>query len=884
MSLSIIDRIKILSKDDLSTLELQTCLNTIHSQKPLSDPDTLLLSSTLLNKIIPQTYILLEQSTRTVLQSLFASRIGISQLIQSIKLNSNNKNTYLYIDIFINVIQNELEDLINEFYSSKGVNLKDWKSLLSFKILDCLGMILIWLLDNNECPKNINLSRNKINQIIENYIVKSTTILVNNSNEEENISEYIRQIINSFFLKDSENVFNVIINNWNNCIKLYTNFKSSNKKNEFHFIASQKSFLLAIIDVMDKRLNQPKLIKPWFQFIDILLTKIKFHDIKNTILLRCEKNVNIINSYIWIKSLDNIIDIDYINKLIKKFGNKEYMMNTSINNQINFTKFIILILKNLSINSIKNLSYEISFLEAISCRLESTSLNMRELGMLVADFVYIRINEKPMFSISDYNVKRDNFMEIFKILDNSISINNEIISIDSIILEMNNQLKTQNKSSINKEIIPKMTPIMIDMDYISDNEDSDLDDPTVERKATIAKPVFLKDLLHYLITDPQKDTTAFDKRGIAFSIGIEMVRIKKNTAEIKYYSKKLIDAALDLENIGFPIREGENFDKDQIKIAFDSWKLSFMIAIFTSEPDIIFEYLLKGFIQNDWSIPTRIQVLTCIGLSCRELCGIEDDFIWGKNNLEKVVPKKLLGPGHELFMMLDKNETTFVNKIENKYKNKIIDIEDEKKEEKLINALESIGISNGKVIHRSKKIDIDKENADFEMIKNKTKYTTFINKKLPKIYFSMTALWQEVNSFTLGKGFKVGMMSEYLNSHFIDILSMVYSCGIPSSIELIDMTIEQLSVIEGQLMNIRISSEFPILLFKSIINGLQSLLIDNDRTFSVLKSSSGLEITTLFESYSQVLADAPVLEEPTRSISLFVLEKLQEYSLINNIR
>lgn len=878
MSLSVVDRIKLLSKDDLSTLELQTCLNTIYSQKPLSDPDTLLLSSILLNKIIPQTYILLDKQTKQVIQSLFVSRVGISQLIQSIKLNLNSKNTYLYIDIFINIIQNELEELINEFNCSKGIYLKDWKSLLSFKILDCLGMIHIWLLDNNECPKNIFINRNKLNNLMENYIVRSTKLLFNNLDQEEKNLEYTRQIINSFLSNDSEKVFNVILNNWNKCMELYSNFKSSNKKNEFHFIDSQKSFLIAIIDVMDKLLNQPELIKPWFQLINILLTKIKFHDIENTILFKCEKNLNIINSYIWIESLSNNINFDYINNLIKKFGNKEYMLNTSINIQNNFTKFIILILKNLSMDNLKKLSYETTLLEAISSRLESTSINMRELGMFIADFIYLNINEKPMFSISDYNVKRDAFMKIFKTLDNSISINDEIIPIESILLEINNQLNEQPKLSINKEILPKMTPIMINMDYNSDNEDSDLDDPTVERKATIAKPVFLKDLLHYLITDPQKDTTAFDKRGIAFSIGIEMVRIKNNTPEMKYYCKKLIDAALDLESTGFPIREDENFDKDQIKIAFDSWKLSFMIAICTSEPNIIFEYLLQGFIQNDWSIPIRIQVLTCIGLSCRELCGKEDDFIWGKNNLDKVMSKKLLGPGHELFMMLDKNETKIGNK---KIEKRIIDIEDEKKEQKLINALESIGINEGKTIHRSKKIDIDKANADFEIIKNKTKYTSFINKNLPKLYFSMTALWQQVNSHTLGKGFKVGMMSEYLNSHFIDILSMVYSCGIPSSIQLIDMTIEQLSIIEGQLLNIQISSEFPNLLFKSIINGLQSLFMDNERTFTVLRSSLALEITNLFESYSQILADAPVLEEPTRSISLFVLQKLQRYSLIN---
>ncbi|GAV27592.1 hypothetical protein PMKS-001060 [Pichia membranifaciens] len=194
-----------------------------------------------------------------------------------------------------------------------------------------------------------------------------------------------------------------------------------------------------------------------------------------------------------------------------------------------------------------------------------------QLGMVVADYIYKRVNGKFLFTVSSYASKRDEILKIFTQLDIQLQKASVSRPIEAVIGELLEYSKTIERSgTANIEVAVPMNPLMVEMDYNSDNEDSDLEDPSVGRKPTVAKPVFLKDLLHYLTSDPGNDKTTYDKKGIAFSIGIEMVRIKKDTPEMKFYCKKLLDAALDLDSIGFPLKKDDNFGEDQIKVAFDS--------------------------------------------------------------------------------------------------------------------------------------------------------------------------------------------------------------------------------------------------------------------------------------------------------------------------
>lgn len=874
MSSKITTRIRTLSSNDLSTTELQTNLNTIHAQSPLSDSDSLLLCSILFNKIIPQTYILLDNSTKRVIYQLCTSRVLLSQLFRILKSSYKDvKSTYYFIDILLNIIKFNLSQIITETFNSKGKILDTWMSILTIKILDSLGSISIWLLDNPNPPSPLTFDRENVNQIMESFPINATFLIFDHLQKEpsQDSHETICQLLNTFIQKEPKTLFRLLLDHWETCLNLYSTLKSSTSKQKHLMQEIQKKFLLGIFHSMNESIIENTTynnILPWFHFLHHLLNHVHLTNIEISIYSLCEYNNNIIVSYLWINILrkptsSNTLDLLY------KFGNKDFILNTSIPKQISYTKFLILILKRLNNDEIITISSHPIFLNAITTRLESKATITRELGMFVADYIYNQTSGKNMFTISSYNDKRNEFMTVFNKMDFEISNQLDSPNVDSNISDIKHYLEMDKQIDIKVVSATKIekTPIMVDIAYNSDDDDSDLDDSSVGRKPNIAKPVFLKDLLYYFTSDPQKDNTSFDKRGVAFSIGIEMVRIKKGTPELNFYSTKLMDAALDLENIGFPVKQNDNIDEDQEKIAFDSWKLSFMIAICVGDPERIFRYLLEGFLKQDWNISTRIQVLTCIGLSCRELCGETDDFIWGKTNLEKAATKKLSGPGHLLFSNLDRNN------------NKIIDIDREKKEDKLVQALESAHIGKGIVTRKSRKLQLDNQHVkNDEFKKQKSIQTTFINKKLPKLYFTMVSIWQEINSHTFGMGFRVGSLSEYLNGHFIEILSMIYSCGVPMCIELIDMTIEHLRVLAGQLRVIQIqnSGEFPVLLFKAITNGLNSVLNNNERTFSILGTSIIVEMRALLESYSQFVAECPMAEESTRVMSFSVLNNLRK--------
>jgi hypothetical protein len=111
---------------------------------------------------------------------------------------------------------------------------------------------------------------------------------------------------------------------------------------------------------------------------------------------------------------------------------------------------------------------------------------------------------------------------------------------------------------------------------------------------------------------------------------------------------------------------------------------------------------------------------------------------------------------------------------------------------------------------------------------------------------------------------------------------MIYACGIPLCIELVEMSTELVNILNGQLRAIQTSQleEFPTLQLKSIIHSLRLLLTENDQTISILKTLIPLELTLLLESYAQVLSDCPPLEEPTNTLSMLILQELQRCSSV----
>ena len=881
-------KIRQLQDPDLSTVDLQTLLNTFHTESKLNDADSLLLASILFNRTIPQTYVFLDTQTKNVIYELLASKVGMAQLLRTIMENvdPNKRPTstattpavkvddiFLLVDVLLNLIESKLDVLLENFATSSKLESDSlWKPLLTIKIMDCLGAILIWLFEHTSHHKSVDIDRNEVKLVSEHYVThlieKMVTTLAKNDTEKH--LHVVRCIITYYLNKEPHLTFNVLKEHWQQCITIFSLSENSSPKQKFQLYEEQTKFIYGLYALIENDVKDIQSCHLYSQLVQFTLKKMNPVGMKDKMILKCSNASNLFAVWAWVKALGKV-DLNYTIDTLRNFGNKEYITNTSMGLQRCYTSFIIVLLMSMDDDQLQNLSTEKAFLEATTNRLESKSTSVRELGMFVADYIYERINGKSMFNIPSYETKKEEFMTPLHKLNKCSQVKSDV-NIENIFQEIRALDTNQKELIISQEnSIVESQPVMIDINYDSDADDSDLDDPSVSRRANVAKPVFLKDLHHYFLSDPQKDRTAYDKRSIAFSIGIEMVRVKRETPELRYYSTKLIDATLDLDDVGFPLRQDGNFTNDQVKNAFNSWKVSFMVALCVSEPDIVVNYLMENFLKQDWSIPTRVQVLSCIGLSCRELCGKSDDFIWGKQSLDKAKPQQLPGPGHELFLSLNK---------ENKELRKIVDVEEEERDIRLVEALEGCEISEGKTLRRSRKLSIDKCNA--KLTASRTINTSFINKKLPKIFYSMTAIWQEVNVHTYGMGFQVGYMSEYLNSHYLEILAMIYACGIPLCMELVEMSTELVNILNGQLRAIQTSQleEFPTLQLKSIIDSLRLLLTENDQTISILKTLIPLELTLLLEGYAQVLSDCPPLEEPTNTLSMLILQELQRCSSV----
>lgn len=865
-------QIDLLKRRDLSTDEFQTILNTIHSTLPLSDSDSLALTTILLHQVLPQTYTLMDINTRTVTSDILCSKVSLSQIIKIIKDDigrENMRKRYICFDLFCSLVDN-IENLVENFIQYKGTDYDAWKSLLSIKIMDTFGYMNVLLLNHPSSFEGICIEREKVKKCEEIYVSKIATTLIHKTLSVRKFETLncTRQTLSYLFSVVPKEMFYIVLNNWKNWKNLYT-IRDGLKIKQIRLLKdSQKSTILGMLNAINAAISVESMVL----YRSLIANISKDVDLLefNNLVMRHIIGMKLEMEFIWLRQV-NETNMTYIYDELKKFGTKNFMLNTPVNDQKNLMNHILVYLHFLDKGNLKEISESVLFLEVISTRLESTSPTLRQMGMFVADFVYLKCNNKYLFDVKEYSKERD---ELFKNLSTLHSAIDETLlcdNIQEIIEKIFEDLSKPEKNKVtpkNSHNIVEVSPLMVDLGYNSDEDDSDLDDMSVSKKPNVAKPVFLKDLVYYMTCDPQKDASTYEKRTIAFSIGIEMVRLKKNTPELTYYCTKLIDAGLDIDSIGFP--SSKNTDEDDIKEAVESWRVSFLVALCTSVPDLAFKYLIEGFLTNDWNFTLKIQALTVLGLSCRELSGEDDKFILGKNKLFDL--HKLPQYSHDAFLDLDPNHQ----------KKKVQDLSQEEREQKLVKALELADISSGNVVYRSRKLDIDHGDSSKVTIQQ-TKRTTFINKSLPKIFFTMVSVWQEINTLTQGRGFLVGSLSDHLNSHFLDIISMIYICGVPNCIELHEMSREFIFCICGALQIVQESSnsEFSTKIFLSCVKSIHSLLAENERILIILKNTASTQIATLLELYTQVLSSSPPIDEPLRSVSTILLQQLQQLSVLH---
>lgn len=779
----------------------------------------------------PESTFVIKETSTTHLQGKKPQSAPIdSQLTpsQGLQLVASKSTTTIQFDILLAIL-NHLEDVVHEFLSIEntvGARFREFRGLLSVKISEVFGQGLVYVLDN---PSGLSVgalevTREKIKTASQSY---SSTLARGLLLGKQSFT--VADILCELARRD-QFVWTIVLQNWSNVLDSLPMLDSSSRK-ESAQVRALKTFTTLLFKsnkILSSEANQWIIVvRSWLERLQTIGASRKM--LSSVIYNLCKEGSDSTTSFTWISALGSV-DVEWVKESISIFGSKPYTENTPLTVQQTYALFIIFMINMLGKQELGEVAQNKLFLNAITARLESKVNETRELGMVVADVVYEREHGKPLFSVSGYDKKKRSLLHT---IDHFMSLIKDTMTLENAITGILGKDKTISVAIMEDKIIAKEQPMILELDYDSDADDSDLEDSSVPRRPTVAKPVFLKDLVNYLTCETEKDNKTYYKRGIAFSIGIEMVRLKRNTAELSFYTVKLLDALANLNDFGFPELPADATSGVSRAEAFNTWKISFLIAVIVSSPAAAFQHLFKCFLENDISTPQRVQILSAIGFACRELCGQdkEDVFVWGKHNDQKV-QSRLLGVGHEEFKRLD---------------TKIQEVTTD-----LIKPSEHI--SSGTVTRKSRKLEIDRENIKSQdQIQSKKIVTTYINKELPKIFYALASIWHEVNSQTGDRGFVVGSMSELINSHYLSILSMVFKCAVPSCIDVVEMSVEMLGIVREQLALLNACRDFQQLIFCSVAKCAGALVLNNAVVIKMLLNTHVVECVDVLNLLTTVM-------------------------------
>ncbi|KAG5997819.1 hypothetical protein E4U52_002874 [Claviceps spartinae] len=139
----------------------------------------------------------------------------------------------------------------------------------------------------------------------------------------------------------------------------------------------------------------------------------------------------------------------------------------------------------------------------------------------------------------------------------------------------------------------------------SDDPDSD-DDATLVRRNKPNPPVYIRDLITFL-----RDSESYEKQELGIKTAPGLIRRKAHYgAEVSSHAEELARLLVGLQ---------DKFDIDD----FESLRLQAMMALVIAQPQSMAPWFARTFFEGDYSLSQRTSVLVTLGLSARELAGLE---------------------------------------------------------------------------------------------------------------------------------------------------------------------------------------------------------------------------------------------------------------------
>ncbi|CAG8459838.1 8936_t:CDS:10 [Acaulospora morrowiae] len=320
--------------------------------------------------------------------------------------------------------------------------------------------------------------------------------------------------------------------------------------------------------------------------------------------------------------------------LISSWSDPTFVKHGSITNQMYLTSAILIIFGYLPKETLIKAAIPREITLGVTHWLQSSSGEMRKLGMVTAEVLSGLIDEPD--NILNFGVisedEINHLKQLIEVKDGVVDpgIIEEEFSEDVIesheIKEFQEGTEDERSNKINDEDIEPLgkednNTTVNEQKVDSDDEDDfepypmeveseneeDEDDPAPQvRKKKVLAPVYIIDLISYL-----KSVEDYEKLEIAINNAGKLIRNKTG------FGMELDDNAEELARIIISLQ-----DKFELK-GFEENRQDALVALSCGSPKIVVPYIIQQLFENRYSLSDKLMILSVISSSAKELAGIQ---------------------------------------------------------------------------------------------------------------------------------------------------------------------------------------------------------------------------------------------------------------------
>uniref|UniRef100_A0A8C0VL72 Telomere length regulation protein TEL2 homolog n=1 Tax=Cyanistes caeruleus TaxID=156563 RepID=A0A8C0VL72_CYACU len=277
--------------------------------------------------------------------------------------------------------------------------------------------------------------------------------------------------------------------------------------------------------------------------------------------------------YLSLDSLRRTLLLRVLQELLETWSSSSAVKHSPAEQQLYISKAILICLSHLKEPEIETHRQELltSMMEGVKCRLDSSLLQQRRLGMVVAESISLKINtEGPVLK---FEYEEDD----------------ETRELKSLLVQ---------------------TPSFCNVPSLPDDDDDDLIpyDMSEDKELKIKAPVYIRDCIEVLTGSRTEDVDKWE----ATVKALESL-VRKNPAATREVSVELAKILLHLE------------EKSSIE-GFVELRQRTQVAVLTTDPIPVAKYLTSQFYSLNYSLRQRMDILDVLvlaaqELSCPKFCG-----------------------------------------------------------------------------------------------------------------------------------------------------------------------------------------------------------------------------------------------------------------------